>query len=115
MKKYIAILLAALYLSISAPISSEARLPRRMQYEDTVGESIWDWATTLGKSPQEKKTIKAKRRIQRAKKRADKKARIKKARLEKKNITREREAKKAREARIRVRRREIERRRRQSD
>jgi phenylalanyl-tRNA synthetase alpha subunit len=108
MKKFSAALLLISLLLISVPQSSQALQPKRNRYEDTVNESIWDWATTLGKSPQEKKTIKAKRRIQRVKARAEKKAKAEKARLEKENIAREKEAQRIRAARIKARRKEIQ-------
>lgn len=107
MKRILIIFLVLFLLSIFDFTKLEA-VTQRNQYEDTVGEAMWDWATTLGKSPKEKKTIKSKRRVQRAKKRAEKKSRIEKARLEKENLRREAEAEKARQARINARRREIE-------
>lgn len=109
MQKLKILILAFFCLLILLPNSSEARKPNRNQYQDTVTESIWDWATTLGKLPKEKKRIKAHRRITRAKKRAEKKARIEKARLENENRIREAEAQRMRNARIKKRRREIER------
>ncbi len=113
MKKFAIILIASFYLLISAPVTSEARQHKRSQYEDTVTEAIWDWVTTLGKSPQEKKRTKAHRRVDRAKKRADKKAKIKREKLHRENEAREREAEKMRQARLRAQRRKIERKKRQ--
>jgi len=100
--------LAFFCLLILQPISLEAFTPNRNQYEDTVTESIWDWATTLGKSPKEKERIKAHRRKARVQKRAEKKARIEKTKREKENRIREAEDQKIRDVRIKERRKEIE-------
>ena len=108
MKNFPAALLLIPLLLIFASQPSPALGTDRNQYEDTVSESVWDWATTLGKSPQEKKSIKTKRRIQRAKKRAENKARAERAKLERENIAREKDAQKVRDARIRERRRQIQ-------
>ncbi|MFC1709689.1 hypothetical protein ACFL2J_06515 [Candidatus Omnitrophota bacterium] len=107
MKKFAATLLFLLFVLISIPETSQAGPPRRMQYEDTVGEAIWDWATTLGKSPREKKSIKAHRRARRIKARVEKKAKIERARREKESIAREKKTERIRNARIKARRREI--------
>ncbi len=107
MKKFVIILIATFLLLTSFPTLSKAVPPKRNQYEDTVSESIWDWTTTLGKSPQEKKRIKAQRRIQRIKKRAEKKSKIEKVNRDKKNKIRRIEAQKKRAARIQKKRREL--------
>lgn len=109
MRKLTVILIILFCLLSTDILTLEAAAPKRNQYEDTVGEAIWDWVTTLGKSPKEKKIIKQKRRIRRAKERANKKAKVERARLEKENKAREIKVQKIRDARIRARRREIER------
>ncbi len=94
------------FLFYSSAIS-EAVQQQRNRYEDTVTESMWDWATTLGKSPQEKERIKDHRRMERVKARAEKKAKIKKAESDKLNKARAKEEVQMREARKKAQRKRI--------
>jgi len=107
MKKFVIILTAIFFLLTSFLTPSKAAHSKKNQYEDTISESIWDWTTTLGKSPQEKKRIKAQHRFQRIKKRAEKKSKIEKAKRDKENKIRRREAQRKRAARIQKKRREL--------
>lgn len=98
-----------MYLSIAFPrIDAAERSKKKIDYyEVTVTDSIWDWVTTLGKSPKEKKIIKRKHRNKRAKKRAARTKKAKQKAREKLNEAREKEAYDMREARIERKRRRL--------
>ena len=104
MKRIVIYIIVFSYLIVALPrISYAARTFR----EDTVTESMWDWLTTLGKSPEEKKRIKHRHRIERARKEAEKKKRIKEKELDKANEERAKEAQEMRSLRLEKRRKEI--------
>lgn len=106
-KKLVAIIIFS-YFIIAAPNTSAAYVTTKAYQEDSVSENMWDWLTTLGKSPEAKREIKNEHRRERARERAAHKRKAQLKAQEKLNSAREKEAQAMDEARLRAKRKRIE-------
>jgi hypothetical protein len=105
MRKSLIILVVLPFLLFSQPIESIASLDAS---GSSLSQDTWDWLTTLGKSPQEKKKIMTQHLIERNKKRMDKELKSQKAAQIKANKARAQEAARLREAQIKAKRKRSE-------
>lgn len=109
MKKTFALLIAIVCVMLVSPYPSHAaRAKKNVYYQDTVTNTVWDWATTLNKPPKEKERIKNQRRATRAEKRARRAREAKMRENDKFNAARKKKAEQLRDAQVREKRKKLQ-------
>jgi len=104
MKKKTAFFLIGICCAIAVPALGEAASKKdSYYYHDTVLNNVWDWATTVGKSPQEKKRITTQHRTHRAKVRYAKDQKKNSAAIEAENKQRQKQDEKMQQLRLKER------------
>lgn len=101
-KILISVVFACVVFFVSAP-GEAASKKDSYYYHDTVLNNVWDWVTTVGKSPQEKKRITTQHRTHRAKVRYARDQKKNSAAIEAENKQRQKQDEKMQQLRLKER------------